>query len=189
MISRATTTTAAQAVFLCLKIGESMTTIVFKDGILAADSQVTSGSMIKSTSFNKLFVPSRDFEWTIFGDNVIAFALSGNVRCVLEMKSMLSSGMCLRTKFKENFVFDSIVVTEKKLFLVYSEDSEEDVSFIESQEHFSCTGSGAYAASMFIRINPSCTANEAVQFAISQDVYSGGDVKSINLEKWKPLIE
>lgn len=54
-----------------------MTTIAYKNGIMAADSRSVKGATISTTAYSKIHVPEGDDYWEIFGVKVLCFGLAG----------------------------------------------------------------------------------------------------------------
>lgn len=144
-----------------------MTTIVYKDGVIAYDSRATNGDMISSDVIEKKRVV-----------NNVAFFFAGSlvdfdklVECYFNPETpeeMESDGTC------------AIVVDNKKVFIV-SIDSDSGRFWKQPLELFSkyTIGSGTPYAQAAMEMG--ADAKKAVQIAMKLDIRTGGKIKTYKI--------
>ena len=154
-----------------------MTTIAYKDGILAADSRLTTGSTIVASHYNKV----RKLD-----DGRIVAAV-GNVAKHDDYIKQLASGEIHNNKLDDDGTDAIIVLYEDRLEAHYN-----DGIIIYGLNEFYAFGSGSTAA--LAAMHMGLTAIESVKFASKLDVYTndvvlamrfGGKVVSVSTEEEK----
>ena len=141
-----------------------MTTIVYKDGIIAYDSFQTRGDIITNDNCNKLHIV-----------NGIKFLLTGSVCDYPEFLSIAIGESQPRDGFELDV--EGLMVKGGKLYNCAIQDKfwqtlikREDIYAIGSGRNF------AYTA-----MDCGLSARDAVKMAIKRDLYSGGRVRTIKL--------
>lgn len=149
-----------------------MTTIAYKNGVLAADSRMTAGLQLKSDSFKKIFHPK---DSTILGQPVLAYALAGNASSQLVLKAVLEEGLDVLSTLDTQDDFGAIVVTKESAYLVGKDEKESSFTIVELPEgnHYAL-GSGSVVANYVLTKGGDPV--DAVIAAMSTDLGSGGDV-------------
>lgn len=153
-----------------------MTTIVFKDGVLAADSQVTmSSGRLASSTFNKIREPMG----CLFNDStVLAYALAGDAASFLVLERLMKEegGLFPGDNLESDDDFEAIVVTEDHTYYLEKSGDKTPVRAIELDTMGGWSiGSGSAAA--FHMLSKGYSAEEACRDATLTDVFSGGIVK------------
>jgi ATP-dependent protease HslVU (ClpYQ) peptidase subunit len=137
-----------------------MTTIAYKDGILATDSRVTRGDMIVQGSAQKL--------WR--GDDGSLIAISGQMTEASELLRWLIRPSGERPPISEKITV--IVVRPSRSVEIWEENGMYTPSM-----RFGAWGSGAPTA--LGAMHAGASAQEAVEIASKIDVWTGGDVQSM----------
>jgi ATP-dependent protease HslVU (ClpYQ) peptidase subunit len=152
-----------------------MTTIAWDGKTLAADGQETSENIISSLSAKKIITPQKNQKWSIRGEKVLAFASSGDACALLEISDHLSGHLKSDTLMRVGLEFEALVITKNEIFLVQKSEGKEDIC-ISSITGFWTLGSGCDFALSAMKMGK--TAKEAVEHAITIDLYSGGEVQT-----------
>lgn len=156
-----------------------MTTIAYKSGVLAADSRMTKpdGTLVSDT-YSKI-VNCEELDYTIQGEPVLAFALSGVAKARSVLAYALAEGITVASALDTDDFFSAIVVTEDRAYYVSKDEDSAQLSLlaIEEDEPFTC-GTGGKIAHHFL-LHYEADPVEAVVQAIKSDVFSGGEV-----ERW-----
>lgn len=156
-----------------------MTTIAYKSGVLAADSRMTKadGTLVSDT-YSKI-VDCEDEEYTIQGERVLAFALSGVAKARSILAYALAEGITVASALDTDDFFSAIVVTEDRAYHVSKDEETAQLSIlgIEEGEPF-CCGTGGKIAHHYL-LHYEVDPVDAVVQAIKSDVFSGGEV-----ERW-----
>lgn len=155
-----------------------MTTIAYADGILASDSQATSGSSVIQTSFQKIFTPAEGKRWSIYGKRILAIAVCGEAAGIYELQAQLEKGIMFETKGKQDAWTSCIAVADDKSFFVldgYGDRKNALFNLFPAMAKFAM-GSGGDAANAYLAIGKKAV--DAVKQAIKLDVYSGGEVQT-----------
>ena len=138
-----------------------MTTIAYKDGILAADSQTTSGHIQSSSAFSKI----RKFD-----DGYAAF--TGSCKDIPILFDLIR-GKEVEGNAKDIDVTAIVMPNEGKPYEAYINSLGK--LYKHPISNFSAIGSGWTIAMGAMQSGAS--AKEAVKAAIKLDIYSGGAVK------------
>ena len=140
-----------------------MTTIAYKDGIIAYDSLLTRSGVITDSNYNKSFKV-----------NNIFYFLTGAVCDYKEFLNVASGKQKQRDDIK--LEVECFTVIGKDVFLCAIDDEYWKSPIIKS----TAIGSGrdfAYAA-----MDCGCSAKEAVKIACNRDIYTGGKIRTYKIE-------
>lgn len=98
-----------------------MTTIAYKAGILAADTQQTESitGIKQKVAASKIHICPEGETWSIDGEKVIAFALAGDLDTIVEVTQQLKEGIHIRFNGEKfhRINIRVIFIGEKKEFL------------------------------------------------------------------------
>jgi len=144
-----------------------MTTIVYHQGIIAADSRVASGDIITDDNYNK-----------IINKNGVVFAFSG---ATTDQQDLINA--YFGEPYQDKLEIDAIIV-DKGVVYVASTDEENKFWKLDITERSYCIGAGRRHA--WTAIDCGCNAKQAVEMAIKRDIYSGGKV---TIHKVKRITE
>lgn len=161
-----------------------MTTIVYRDGVLAVDSQVTmSSGKVVSKTYNKIRHP----EGCMFNNQLVeAYALAGDAASYLVLERLMveEGGLLPGDNLESEDDFEAIVVCETNVYLLEKSSDKPAVRAIELDSMGGwAIGSGASVASHVL--SKGYDAEGAVFEAMLTDVFSGGAVKTWTKEKKK----
>ena len=143
-----------------------MTTIVYTNGVLATDSQISSNSIIASTSYKKIHQLNNDSY----------VACSGSSYFVEDFVNWLNGGE--KPVFNNDSEFYALVVDKDGNAFEYNKQLRRKPAEIPY-----CDGSGfqlAYAA-----LDCGKNAIEAVEIACKRDIYSSFPVQSVVINEQK----
>lgn len=153
-----------------------MTTIAWKDGTLAADSQSSSGDAICSLKEEKIFTPPDGEQWSANGEIVHAVGMCGDCGAEFELMDALRKGVNYSTQFQPNSDFTALAITAVgRCLIIYKKEGMERVS-ISLQLVPYAIGTGGMIARTAMHCGKDAT--QAVQIAIEMDLYSGGHISS-----------
>lgn len=157
-----------------------MTTITYRNGVLASDSRMTAGLQLKSDKYKKIFTPANA---TILGQKVLAYALAGNASSQLVLKAVLEEGLDVLSTLDSKDDFAAIVVTKETAYLVDKSEDESSFTIVEIPEdnHYAL-GSGNIVANYILAKGGDPV--DAVVAAMSTDLGSGGDVVRWSREEY-----
>lgn len=149
-----------------------MTTICYKDGVLAADSQVTAGNIICNNNFDKV----ERFDSSEFGSVYVAAA--GTLSHICEMFTFIGQIFAGETPGPIKFgsgEFQAVMLTEDgKLHEAMLTDASTDITWIECESPWAI-GSGAQVA--LGAMAKGASPEEAVHIASKHDCYTNDNVK------------
>src|ERR1051326_1733511 len=151
-----------------------MTTIAYKNGVLASDGRMTNGTRLLSDTYNKI-CPTEGREYLIQGKKVLAYAMAGMAESRLVLERALEEGLDVLSGIESDDDFSAIVVTEDTAYLVDKDAEEHSFKIIEifDGQPYSI-GSGSVVANHFLQKGGEPL--DAVVEAIKTDIGSGGDV-------------
>lgn len=151
-----------------------MTTICYKDGILAADTRATARGKIWSDNFQKIF-DVEDKEYSLCEHKVLAYAVAGFVHSRLAVDSILEQGVLVGSTLDTDDDFQALVVTSGPVYALSKEDDSPNLRIIEIPDgvHWAL-GSGSDVAGYVMSIGGD--AAKAVVEACKIDTGSGGGV-------------
>lgn len=155
-----------------------MTTIAWDGKTLASDSQSQVGSMITSLNNQKIHQPQHG-KWVINNSEIKAIGITGDTSCVDEVISKLHDGITYESEFASIVDFCLIAVTNKGAAYGLSKDKGDILPSIFRVGDMFAIGSGDVYAMAAMKSGK--TAKEAVEVAISLDVYSGGEIQEFSL--------
>lgn len=144
-----------------------MTTIVYKDGVIAYDSRATSGEMISSDSIEKKRVV-----------NNVVFFFAGSLK---DFDSLVEAYFNTEPPVEiENDGTGAIVVDNKKVFLI-SLDPDSGGYWKQPLELFTkyALGSGSHYAQAAMVMG--ADAKKAVEVASKLDIRTGGKIKTYKI--------
>lgn len=153
-----------------------MTTIAYRDGVLASDGRMTSGGIIVSEDTEKVF----RCEGSIVGSKVVAFGISGHSAAVHYIN--LKDGITHGTQFPAGIYFNLIAICEDGSVIELSKQEEDTYCHInEIKASYHASGSGYQIAlgAMAAGSNAEC----AVMAAVKHDSGTGGKIKVIEVFK------
>lgn len=154
-----------------------MTTIAYKDGIIATDTLVTRGGFIQSNNFDKLTL-----EYLSDG-TFVCYAFSGNVSDVNKARYYIRQGDLVDKIFDCLSVIKIYKTKDGEIIIAEAEDN---LFFEPVSNEPIALGSGLAIA--LTAMDLGCNSVEAVRQAIERDVYTGGDIKYIDLNEDQPEI-
>lgn len=142
-----------------------MTTIAYKDGIVAADSQATdSDGIITDHDYNKM--------WQRDG---IKFWCAGDIDTIGKLIELWPEG-----KFDTKDEVDALVLDGNILYTAGFEGGQVWKNLMNPERTYAI-GSGAHLA--YGAMDAGLSAREAVKIAIGRDTNSGGKIRVFNLTK------
>lgn len=159
-----------------------MTTIIYKDGVMASDGQVTmSTGKVISRDFKKIFTP----EGCLFQNEVVlAYGLAGDAhaRLVLERLMAEEGGLLAGDNVESEDDFEALIVCEEKVFYVEKSSDKPAVRALEiDPSGYWAVGSGSTIATYLLLKGASL--QDALLEAIESDVFSGGEITVWEKEK------
>lgn len=156
-----------------------MTTIVYADGVLASDSQVSVGwTTALSSGVKKIYTPDEGKRWSIYGKRILAIGIAGELAGLYELIKHLEEGIMFDTKGKWDTFTDCIAVADDKtIFVVEGKGDRKNTTFINLPEHtrFSI-GSGSEIAHAYLAIGKKPV--DVIKLCIKLDNGTGGEVQS-----------
>lgn len=152
-----------------------MTTIAFKQGILAADSRVTAGGHIVSDSHNKIMKINQEVSF-LNGEHFVKYiACSGVILSLEAVRDYLVENKEL--SYVKDDEYSCFILTDKECFALYFNDDNN--AYIDKCFDGEAIGSGAAFAVSAMKMGLSAV--DAVKHACKLDVYSGGRVRSVKI--------
>ena len=151
-----------------------MTTIAYKNGILASDGRMTMGTRLLSDRYRKIFdVESKDF--SVQDQKVLAYALAGSVKSRLVFERAMAEGLDVLSGLDSDDDFAAIAVTQETAFLVTKDEEKSSFGIIELFEDTPyAIGSGSAVANYILQQGKDPL--DAVSIAIKTDIGSGGEL-------------
>jgi hypothetical protein len=149
-----------------------MTTIAYKDGIIAYDSQLTRGDMISRIDYDKKKET----------DNYIFF-LGGATCDYDDFIEYIENDQAKRIVDCSGYIFDK---QKRKLYACSIEKREDDFVIIKTpieKETTDAMGTGEQFA--IAAMDMGSTAKEAIEYAITRCIYTGGNVRTYILPEYK----
>lgn len=145
-----------------------MTTIAYRDRVMASDSRVTIKDFVFDNNSKKIWRLSDGSLFGASGDVVGGFQLLDLLRFhVRQKKFTLPNKYCKGTK--------ALFVSPKGVLYYYETGYWEELG----KRHYSAVGSGAKYA--LAAMDAGANAVQACRIGIHRDVYSGGRVRSFKL--------
>jgi hypothetical protein len=144
-----------------------MTTIAYKDGVLAADTLATS-NCLRDNYGTKI--------WRV---GKLLVAASGNKACCLRFRTWVADGMEGESPFEGADLGNGLVIAPDGNIVCWGENGPWPVTV-----PFYTLGSGYQLALGALAAGAS--AIEAVKIAAEYDTHTGGEVESLTLEREKP---
>ena len=140
-----------------------MTTIAYKDGIVAADSRMTQNDIILSDSFDKIIVREG-----------ATFALAGQPG---DYEAAIDA--FLTNRKTKNLIISGVVFYLGDIYGIGCD--EEEGFWKEKFDANTPYASGSGKTYALTAMDMGASAKEAVKMAIKRDVYSGGKIKTAKL--------
>ena len=152
-----------------------MTTIAFRNGILAADGRMTRGTQLVTDSFNKI-VDCSERSYSMQGEKVLAFALAGYLSEKSVLEYALGEGLFVTSSLDTPNTFSAIIVTERPAWSVAKPEEESPIlDFVEIPDGCPwAIGSGGSVALHYLT-STDCDPLDAVVQAMKTDTASGGE--------------
>lgn len=151
-----------------------MTTIAWKDGILASDTRATVRGRVWSDNYPKIFNVEGG-GYTLCGEEVLAYGTAGFVYSQLSVGSILEQGVQVGSTLDTDDDFQTIVITKNGAYAMSKEDDNPNLRIIKIPDdvHWAI-GSGADVAGYVMLTGGGAV--EAVVAACKVDTGSGGEV-------------
>jgi 20S proteasome alpha/beta subunit len=146
-----------------------MTVVAYRDGIMAGDGRVCSGSIIEEDGARKVF---RLPDGTLVG-------VSGKwARCQAFVRIMTKASEAEKKKLPSDVIkgIDALVVDPKGKTIWYYESG----AWLKVKTPYTCIGSGYVSA--LAAMDAGATAEEAVRIACKRHVHCGGRVSTVSLK-------
>ena len=143
-----------------------MTTIAYKNGIIAYDSQITNGDVISDSDFDKC---------VIHGD--MRFYISGATSDFNEFIAAYIEGRLAR----KDVSCAALLVNNGVCYRLGSGGNEEDI-LIWKHEVTDVVAIGSGSSFAYAAMDMGASAKRAVEIAIGRDIYSGGRVRTYKLK-------
>lgn len=143
-----------------------MTTIAYKDGVIAYDSRVTRGSLILSDTAEKMHVV-----------NGVHFFGTG---AVIDIKKLIA-GYPDGNGCSGDIDSRVIAVTPEGLVAIIG-CTEEDGYWVDLQDSSVVNSIGSGSDFAFAAMDMGATAKEAVQIAAGRDIYTGGAIREFKIQ-------
>lgn len=155
-----------------------MTTIVYSDGVLAADSQGSSGFTKMQIAFEKIRTPAEGKRWSIFDKRILAIGVAGDAAGIHEFIDHLEKGIGFETRGKWDAWNDVIAVADDRtIFVLDSRGDRKNVTFLNiPAESKIAIGSGSEAAHAYLAIGKKPA--DIIKLVSKIDLGTGGDVKT-----------
>jgi len=155
-----------------------MTTIVYADGVLASDSQVTQNLNVKlPTHMKKIYEPAEGKRWTLNGKRILAVGVAGDAAGIYELMSHLENGIMFDTKGKQDAWISCIAVADDKtIFILDTFGDRKHALFVNLSENTKyAIGSGGEIATAYLAIGKK--AEDVIKLTSKLDAFTGGDVQ------------
>lgn len=151
-----------------------MTTIAYKDGVIAHDGLISAGNQAIGSSFSKIFFVKKN----VLGFDVKCIALAGDSssRYFLE-----NEDLDYKTEVPEHLSFNAMAVTScGRVIYIDSNDGDSYIHLNVIDAEFHAIGSGCQFALGAMSVG--ATPEEAVAVASKYDNATGGKIVSYVLE-------
>jgi ATP-dependent protease HslVU (ClpYQ) peptidase subunit len=143
-----------------------MTTIAYKDGIIAYDSRISSGDTITNDNYNKMIVR-----------NGVRFFVSGQAG---EYDALAASYFIPEHERYVTRFSVALVVDSGKVF--HYGCNSEDGHWLTDLSQYSCYSIGSGADHAFTAMDLGCSAKEAVRIAANRDMCTGGRIRTYKVK-------
>ena len=155
-----------------------MTTIVYADGVLASDSQATSGwSTILSTPVKKIYTPEEGKRWSIYNKRILAVGYAGDAASIYEIIEAMEKGIMFDTKGKwDEWGTFLAVADDRTVFLCESKGDRKNTTFFNLPANAKLAiGSGGDVAHAYLSIGKKPA--DVIKLVSKIDNGTGGDVQ------------
>jgi len=158
----------------------TMTTIVWANGELAADSRVCYGNRIGASPAKKIHTPESPAEWWLMNERVAAFGLAGDASALSLLKSALSASTHEGSGIKSSCMhapveFQALVITVDGSCWLITKEREVSHLYICPAGDREAIGSGEEFAMAALACGKDAIG--AVDIACQLDAGSGGPVQ------------
>jgi len=164
-----------------------MTTIVYADGVLASDSQVTQGFNVKlPCKMQKIYEPGEGKRWSLYGKRILAIGVAGDAAGIYELMDHLEKGIMFDTKGKQDAWINCIAVADDKtIFILDTYGDRKHAMFVNlpADAKYSL-GSGGEIATAYLAIGKKPA--EVIKLTSKLDSFTGGDVQVWNFPEVLP---
>lgn len=152
-----------------------MTTIAYKNGVLAGDGRLSVDGRLVCDNYPKI-VDCEEFDFKVNGEKVLAYGFAGYLKAKEVFEYALGEGINVTSSLDSDDDFSCIVVTENNAYLISKDDEKPNLSFIHIPEDvpMAC-GSGRAIAIHYLQTRD-CDPLDAVSEAMKTDLYSGGEI-------------
>jgi len=164
-----------------------MTTVVYDGYDLACESQASQGNEVSSYHVNKIF-NSDSYVYAIAGDPALAIPMKESINSSLEPFKDLPDNS-IGSYANEFMKLDGVNLEGAYVMSIHKEsgnavifegcgDGSIRVNYTFDGDYCVIGSGGSYARSA---LDFGCDAKEAVQYAVTKDVFSGGDIRVANI--------
>lgn len=151
-----------------------MTTICYRNGVLAGDGRLSVGGTLVCDNFPKI-IDCEDKKYTFNGEKVLAYGFAGVLKGKEIFEYALSEGLNVTSSLDTDDDFSCITVTEKNAYHISKMEEGSGLSFIHIPDGVPfAVGSGRTVALHFLTTTD-CDPLDAVTEAMKTDLYSGGE--------------
>lgn len=154
-----------------------MTTVAYKDGIIAADTLINSGGVVENTKFDKLILQS-------YSDGWVCYAFSGRVSDISKAIYYIRQEDTVDKTFDS---FYAIKVYKAKSGELIISKAENNLFFWDIPNEPAVLGSGYEIALTAMDLGVSSI--DAVKQAMKRDLYTGGNITYVDFNKESPSVE
>jgi len=152
-----------------------MTTIAYKSGVIAYDSQMTAGEVISDLNFNKQII--KDGHRFFFGG--VSWLCPKFIESYFAGKNLI--------KLIDENVDPQIgaLIVDPDGLLFESAIDQEDVLWLCEVDLNSCTALGSGSPFALTAMDMGATAKQAVAMAAKRDLYTGGKIRTFEVPGYK----
>lgn len=155
-----------------------MTTIVYADGVLASDSQATSGwSTILSTPVQKIYTPAEGKRWSIYNKRILAVGYAGDAASIYEIIEAMEKGIMFESKGKwDEWGTFLAVADDRTVFICESKGDRKNTTFLNLPAAAKLAiGSGGEVAHAYLSIGKKPA--DVIKLVSKIDNGTGGEVQ------------
>ena len=150
-----------------------MTTICYRNGILAGDGRLSMGGRLVCDNFPKI-IDCEKKKFTLNGEKVLAYGFAGVLKGKEVFEYALEEGLNVTSALDSDDDFSCIVITERNAYHISKNEESTGLSFIHIPDDVPfAVGSGSVVAQHYLT-STNCDPLDAVTEAMKTDLYSGG---------------
>lgn len=150
-----------------------MTTICYRNGVLAGDGRLSMGGRLVCDNFPKI-IDCEKKKFTLNGEKVLAYGFAGVLKGKEVFEYALEEGLNVTSALDSDDDFSCIVITERNAYHISKNEESTGLSFIHIPDGMSfAVGSGSVVAQHYLT-STNCDPLDAVTEAMKTDLYSGG---------------